>query len=349
VTGNVVTNGARYSAPRHGLGNAERHMVDLSVQIEIAGGLTWDRWKRIVPAVDRMGYRGLYVCDHFLAGSRSGAAPGGFVDSVEIMLAFTYLAAHSARLEFGSLVSPVSFRHPVWLARQAMALDDLSGGRMVLGVGAGWMEREHAAFGFELGDVKTRMRRFAEALQVIDLLVRRDEPVSFSGRFYTLQDARLLPRSPRPGGVRLLVGGAGPTRTLPLTARYANAWNSGPRSPEGYREVSTLLDELVAKAGRQPRDVRRTLMQQVICYRHESELDARLRHVAPNNPGLSGKALLEAMLARTPNVIAGSPAQVIDRMHDYAAAGVEEIMVQRLDLDDDEGLAIIAQDVLPHV
>ncbi len=318
-------------------------MVDLSVQIEIAGGLSWSRWKRIVPAVDRMGYRGLYICDHFLPGA------GGFADSVEIMLAFGYLADHSARLEFGSLVSPVSFRHPVWLARHAMALDDLSGGRMVLGVGAGWMEREHAMFGYELGDVKTRMARFSEALAVIDLLTRHEEPVSHSGRFYTLREGRLLPRSPRPGGVRLMIGGAGPKRTLPLTARYANAWNSGPRSPEGYKEVSTLLDELVVKAGRQPRDVRRTLMQQVICYRHESDLDARLRHVAPNHPGLSGKVLLDALLTRSPNVIAGSPAQVIDRIHDYAAAGVDEIMVQRIDPDDDEGLDIIAADVLPHL
>jgi alkanesulfonate monooxygenase SsuD/methylene tetrahydromethanopterin reductase-like flavin-dependent oxidoreductase (luciferase family) len=318
-------------------------MVALSVQIESAGGLTWARWKRIVRTVDRLGYRGLYVCDHFVP-------PGeGFADSVEITLAFGYLADHSARLEFGSLVSPVSFRHPVWLARDALALDDLSGGRMVLGVGAGWMEREHAMFGFALGDIKTRMARFAEALEVIALLTRHDEPVSFSGRFFTLQGARLLPRSPRPDGPRLLVGGAGPKRTLPLAARYADVWNVGPRSPAAFAESSRLLDGLVTEAGREPRDVRRTLMQQVICYRHESELDGRLRPVAARNPGVSGKALLDALLARSPNVIAGEPAQVIEQIHAYAAAGVEEIMVQRLDLDDDEGLQVIAEEVLPHV
>jgi alkanesulfonate monooxygenase SsuD/methylene tetrahydromethanopterin reductase-like flavin-dependent oxidoreductase (luciferase family) len=318
-------------------------MVALSVQIEIAGGLSWMRWKRIVPAADRMGYRGLYICDHFLPGG------SGYSDSVEITLAFAYLADHSARLEFGSLVSPVSFRHPVWLARDALALDDLSGGRMVLGVGAGWMEREHAMFGFELGDVKTRMARLAEALAVIDLLMRHEEPVSFSGRFYTLRDAKLLPRSPRPGGPRLMVGGAGPKRTLPLTARYADVWNTGGRSPEAFKEASTLLDDLAVKAGRQPQDIRRTLMQQIICYRHESELGGRLRHVASNNPGLSGKALLDALLVRSPHSIAGTPAQVIDQIHKYAAAGVDEIMVQRIDLDDDEGLQVIAEEVLPHV
>src|SRR5436309_9921230 len=164
-------------------------MVALSVQIEIAGGLSWERWKRIVPLVDRLGYRGLYVCDHFYP-------PGeGYADSVEINLAFAYLVTQSQRLEFGSLVAPVSFRDPRFLIRQAMHLDNLSGGRMVLGVGAGWMEREHNAFGYELGDKKTRLDRLAEALEVMTLLSRRDEPVSFEGRFFRLDGARILPRA----------------------------------------------------------------------------------------------------------------------------------------------------------
>src|SRR5690242_13594434 len=103
-------------------------MVELSVQIEMAGGLSWERWKRIVANVDRQGYRGLYCCDHFLPGGE------GFADSIDIYSAFTYLADRSARLEFGSLVSPVSFRDPIMLARQAQTLDNLSGGRCILGV-----------------------------------------------------------------------------------------------------------------------------------------------------------------------------------------------------------------------
>jgi alkanesulfonate monooxygenase SsuD/methylene tetrahydromethanopterin reductase-like flavin-dependent oxidoreductase (luciferase family) len=235
------------------------------------------------------------------------------------------------------------------LVRQAMALDDLSGGRFVLGVGAGWMEREHAAFGYELGDKATRMNRLAEALEIITLLSRRDEPVNFAGRFYHLREARLLPRSPRPGGVRLLVGGAGPRRTLPLTARYADAWNTGGRSPAAFREASTLLDEAIVKAGRRPGDVKRTLMQQVICYRNEAELGGRLRRLTVRQPGEAPAALLAALRERSPHTIAGSPAEVIEQIAAYAAAGVEEIMVQRLDLDDLDGLQIIAEEVLPHV
>lgn len=318
-------------------------MVELSVQLEMAGGLSWDRWKRLVAEADRLGYRGLYCCDHFLPSGQ------GYTDSVDIYLAFTYLATHSTRLEFGSLVSPVSFRDPVMLARDAMALDDLSGGRFILGVGAGWMEREHEAFGYDLGDKATRMNRFAEALQVIDLLTRGAEPVSFDGRFYHLKEALLLPRSPRPGGLRILVGGSGPHRTLPLTARYANAWNTGSRGPSAYQESSRRLDDLLLKAGRGPREVKRTLMQQVICYRDESELPGRVRHLTRGNPNLTPAEALAQLRERSPGVIAGRPAEVVDQIQAYAQAGVQEIMVQRLDLDDLEGLQIISEEVMPHV
>lgn len=321
-------------------------MVALSVQIEMAGGLSWARWKRLVQEVDRLGYVGLYCCDHFLP-------PGqGLADSVDIFLAFTYLADHSQRLEFGSLVCPVSFRDPVMLARQALALDNLSNGRMVLGVGAGWMEREHAMFGYELGDRTTRMARFSEAMKVIALLTRQDDPASFDGRFYHLRDAKLLPRSPRPTGPRLLVGGAGPKVTLPLTARYADAWNTGGASPASYRETSNRLDELVVKAGRDPRAVRRTLMQQIVCYRNEAELGRQLEWLAAGAPELRGQppaAFREFLRRRSPNAIVGSPAEVIEQIHAFGEAGVEEIMIQRLDLDDIEGLQIIAEEVLPHV
>lgn len=317
--------------------------MDLSVQIEMAGGLSWDRWKHLVAAVDRQGYRGLYCCDHFLP-------PGsGFADSIDIYSAFTYLADHSSRLEFGSLVSPVSFRDPVLLARDGLTLDNLSGGRFILGVGAGWMEREHTTFGYELGDKATRMARFSEAVKVIDLLTRHDEAVSFHGRFHHLSDARLLPRSPRPGGPRILVGGAGRTRTLPLTARYADVWNTGGASPDVYRETSGYLDELVAKAGREPKAVKRTLMQQVICYRNDAELAGRLRFHSTPFPGLSPAEVIAQIRGRSPNLISGSPGAVIEKIQAYQRAGVEEIMVQRFDLDDLEGLQVIAEEVRPHV
>jgi alkanesulfonate monooxygenase SsuD/methylene tetrahydromethanopterin reductase-like flavin-dependent oxidoreductase (luciferase family) len=318
-------------------------MVALSVQIESAGGLSWARWRRLVPEVERLGYRGLYCCDHFVPAQQ------GYADSIELGVAFTYLADHSSRLELGSLVAPVSFRDPVLLARQAMALDDLSGGRFVLGVGAGWMEREHAMFGYALGDRATRAARLGEALEVITRLTRSEEPVSFEGRFYALREAKLLPRSPRPGGPRLLVGGAGPRRTLPLTARYADAWNTGGGGPDAFRATSALLDDLILAAGRRPGDVRRTLMAPIVCYRSEAELGPRLRLQGAQNPGQSPTELLAMMRQRSPHLIAGPPDRVIEQVRAYGDAGVQELMVQRIDLDDLEGLQIIAEEVLPHV
>ena len=320
-------------------------MVALSVQIETAFGLSWPRWKRLVAETDRLGFKGLYCCDHFLPPPM---LRDGYADSVENVTAFTYGVTASQRLELGPLVSPVSWRDPVMLVRQAMALDDLSGGRFVLGVGAGWMEREHNAFGYQLGDKKTRMDRLAEALEVVTLLARNPEPVSFSGKFYNLSDAVLLPRSPRPEGVRIMVGGSGPTRTLPLAARYANVWNMG-GSSERYRESSTRLDELLVKRGRQPGDVHRTLMQQVICYRSERDVAGRVGHLAATQPGVSPSDLLKGLRERSPAVIVGMPDQVVEQIGAYAAAGVQELMVQRFDLDDVEGLQIIAEEVMPKV
>jgi alkanesulfonate monooxygenase SsuD/methylene tetrahydromethanopterin reductase-like flavin-dependent oxidoreductase (luciferase family) len=317
--------------------------MDLSVQIEIGGGLSWERWKRIVPLVDRLGYRGLYICDHYYAGD-------GYPDSVEINLAFAYLATQSDRLEFGSLVAPVSFRDPRFLVRQAMHLDALSGGRFILGVGAGWNEREHRSFGYELGDKKTRMDRLAEALELMTLLARSEEAVNFDGKFYRLENAKIMPRAARPGGPRIMVGGAGPQRTLPLTARYADVWNTGGnRGPDGYKEASDRLDELLIKRGRQPSDVRRTLMAQVVPFRNDAELELRMRARAASEPGKSAKELLAGMLERAPHSIVGSPAECVEKIKAFERVGVQEIMVQRMDLDDDEGIQLVAEEVMPHL
>ena len=223
-------------------------MVALSVQIETAGGLSWERWQRIVPLVERLGYRGLYLCDHF-------CPPGeGFADSVEITLAFAYLASRRPRLEFGSLVAPVSFRDPVFLVRQAMHLDNLSGDRMVLGVGAGWMEREHRAFGYELGDTRTRLDRLAEALEVMTLLARHEEPVSFGGRFYRLQDAESCPGQPgRPdrGSSSAAPAPGGRCRWPPATPTSGTPGRARPRRSPSPRRGWTSCSSRGAGSRRQ--------------------------------------------------------------------------------------------------
>ena len=319
-------------------------MVRLSVLVEGAHGLTWARWKEFVATTERLGFAGLYGSDHF---TLAGDPPDK--DSLELIVSLAYAADCSERLRLGQLVSPVSFRDPVMLTRQMLALDDLSGGRMVFGIGAGWNVREHAMFGYDLGAVKTRMDRFAEALEVITRLMRSDEPVSYAGTYYRLEAATLLPRPERPGGPPLLIGGGGPKRTLPLVARYADIWNAVMITPEALREKLTLLDSLIEKAGRQPRDVARTLMTPVYCGHSTAELahQASGRRASPALAALSDAALVEQQRGR--GAIVGTPAEVIKRIRIYEGLGIEEIMVQWFAQDDLDGLQIIADGVLPAV
>lgn len=274
--------------------------MDISLMIEGQMGLTWPRWQRIVAEAEDLGFAGIFRSDHFTNPSPPDS------ESLEMIVSLTYLASHTTRVHFGSLVAPLSFRNPMLLARQAAALDDLSGGRMILGLGAGWQEREHETFGFELGDVPTRIRRLTEGLEVITRLLNSDEPVSFDGQFYHLRNAILLPRPQRPGGPRILVGGNGPKRTLPLVAQYADIWNGVMMRPDQFRERMTILDTLLVKAGRQPGDVRRTMM-----YGQFQGYDT-----------------------------------LIDLLPEYAAAGMEEIMVQWLDLDNIDGLRSFARRIM---
>jgi len=275
--------------------------MDISLMIEGQMGLTWPRWQRVVAEAEELGFAGVYRSDHFINPNPPDS------DSLEMIVSLTYLASHTKRVHFGPLVAPLSFRNPTLLARQAAALDDLSSGRMILGLGAGWQEREHEVFGFDLGDVPTRLRRLTEGLEVITSLLKSDEPISYEGQFYRLRGATLLPRPQRPGGPRILVGGNGTQRTLPLVVRYADIWNGVFMRPDQFRERMTILDTLLAKAGRQPGDVRRTMM-----YGQFQGHDA-----------------------------------LIDLLPEYKEVGMEEIMVQWLDLDNIDALRSLARRLMP--
>lgn len=317
-------------------------MVDISLMIEGQNGLTWSYWKQLVAEAEALGFAGLFRSDHF-----TNARPPD-KDSLEMIVSLAYLAAHTQRLHFGSLVAPISFRHPALLARQAAALDDLSGGRMLLGLGAGWQEREHTLFGYELGDVSTRMARFEEGLEVITRLLRSDEPVSYSGRFFQLNGATLLPRPQRPGGPTILIGGNGVKRTLPLVARYATIWNAITLSPDAFHERCAHLDTLLHAAGRQPAEVRRTLMLPLLVASNEAELEQRVAW-RRNVPELADLPLEQAVtqIANSGRGLVGNAEQIAGQIAIYAQAGVDELMLQWFDLDDFAGLRGFAESVLP--
>ena len=308
-------------------------MIEVAIMLEGQHGLTWPRFQRIARAVEDLGFVGLYRSDHY-----TNAQPPD-MDSLELWVSLTWLASHTERIEFGPLVSPVSFRQPTMTVRMASAVDDLSNGRLHLGVGAGWQVREHTNYGWDLLDVKSRMDRFEEGLEVMTRLLNSDEPVDFSGEYYHVQEGILLPRPQRPGGPPILIGGNGPKRTLPLVAKYAQEWNAVYISPADVKERNVLLDELLAANGRQPNDLRRSLMTGCIFGRNEAEVAAKL---GPRN-------VTYEEVRKGARVAVGTGDQIVEQLGHWAEAGIYRVMLQWMDLDDLDGLEAMANSVLPQV
>jgi F420-dependent oxidoreductase-like protein len=301
-------------------------MLEIAIMIEGQNGLNWPRWQRIAAAVEDLGFAGLYRSDHFT----NAEAPD--IDSLECWSSLTWLASHTQRIEFGPLVSPVSFRAPALTARMAAALDDLSGGRLTLGMGAGWQEREHFLFGFDLLDKKSRFVRFEEGLEVITHLLKSDQPATFAGQYFQLRGASLLPRPQRPGGPRILVGGNGETRTLRLAARYADEWNAVFQTPAGFAHLSARLDDWLKAEGRKPEALRRSMMTGI--------------RFAPSRAGLESKLHGHSVEElRGDGLIVGVGQEIQPQLAKLEQAGVQRVMLQWMDLEDLEGLAALAKAV----
>ncbi len=296
-------------------------MLDVNLMIEGQDGVNWPRWQRIAHTVEEAGYAGLYRSDHFTNPD------DGHLDALELWTSLTWLATNTSRLSFGPVVAPVSFRDPRIAAWTAAAIDGLSPGRLRLGLGAGWMVREHEEWGFDLLDLDARFQRFTESLEVVTRLLREAGPVSFEGEFYTLNEAEIVPNPVGQNRIPIVIGGNGPRRTLPLAARYADEWNGVYLSLDGFRERTALLDDLLRKEGREPGDVRRTLMTRVIFGRNESQLAERLAGEDADELRAAGR-------------IVGTAEQIPAQMRALEDAGVEGIMLQWVDdLDDVEGIA----------
>jgi F420-dependent oxidoreductase-like protein len=304
-------------------------MLEIAIMIEGQNGLTWPRWQKIVRLVEDFGFIGLYRSDHF-----TNANPPD-KESLEMWVSLTWLASNTKRIEFGPLVSPISFRHPALTARVAAAVDDLSGGRLTLGLGAGWQEREHNLFGFDLMKPVERFNRFEEGLEVVTRLLRSDVPVSFMGKYFQLREALLLPRPQRTNGPRILIGGIGSKRTLPLTARFADEWNCIFSKPETFSTLNARLDDLLKAEGRDSTAVRRSMMTGCYFGRSDAVLKQKLES--------RGKRFDQL---RDNGVIVGTSSQVKDQLHELEQVGLQRVMLQWLDLDDLDGLEALAKSVL---
>jgi F420-dependent oxidoreductase-like protein len=303
-------------------------MTQIGIMIEGQDGLNWARWKRLLQAAEDFGYQCLFRSDHF-----TNANPPD-KDSLELWVSLTYAASHTKRIEFGPLVTPITFRHPSIIARMAAAISDLSGRRLVLGMGAGWQEREHRKFGVPFYDKATRLDMLEEGLEVVTRLLRSNRPANYAGKYFSLDDAQILPH-PELDGPPILVGGNGPTRTLPLVARFADEWNGVFINPETYHTRSLQLNEYLAEAGRQPGEVKRSLMTQVVFGKDDAGVQKRL----------NGRDAGQMIAAGN---IVGTASAVVEQIGRFVEAGVERFMLQWLDQDDIDGLEQMARDVLPQ-
>jgi F420-dependent oxidoreductase-like protein len=274
--------------------------------IEGQEDVTWDDWLALARACEEHGVEALFRSDHYL--SVEGHGERGSLDAWATISA---LAAVTRTVRLGTLVSPVTFRHPAELAKLVVTADHVSGGRVELGMGTGWLEAEHRAYGFPFPPLRDRMRELEEQLAVVTGMWA-DGPFSFEGRRHRLRDLDALPKPvqrPRPN---LIVGGWGGPRSLALAARFADEYNTIYKSPEECAEIRRALDDACREAGREP--IPLSLMTRWEAPTDEGELDA-----------------------------------AAERLRELAAAGVERAMLQYLEHRDVDAVEQIGRRVAPAV
>lgn len=318
--------------------------MKLGVMIEGQEGLTWERWRRIIDTADRLGFDSVWRSDHLF--SLSGPSDR---DCIALWPSLLEVANRSDRLTFGQLVSPVSFRDPVHLAIDSVAADELSGGRYIFGIGAGWNVPEHEAFGFPLLDLKDRFDRFEEALEVITLLWS-GEKVDYDGKYYRLRGAQSRPTPTRGTKVPTLIGGGGEKRTLRMVAKYADEWNITPTTVPDYEHKLEVLKRHCDDLGRDPDTITRSVMLGHLIGRNESELRQRasvFKTIFQAMADLDADEIISRYRDR--GMLVGSPEEIVEQIQARKAQGVERIMLQTHDQTDMEALELFASEVMPHI
>ncbi|MCA9851589.1 MAG: LLM class F420-dependent oxidoreductase [Dehalococcoidia bacterium] len=317
--------------------------MDLGVMIEGQEGLNWDRWRRIIRTTEDLGFESLFRSDHFF--SLSGPHDR---DALETFISFVLVAEESSRIRFGPLVSSMTFRHPSLLARMAAQIDLLSGGRFILGMGAGWNVPEHEAFGLPFPPVRERMDRLEEGIQVVRALWG-DGPVSFDGRYYQLKDAECFPK-PAQSPAPILVGGSGEKRTLRIVAKYADEWNAVGQTVEGYQHKNEVLLGHCDAVGRDASTIRRSMMCGFVIGRDEDGVRAHLARIGEALPMLTRgnpDEVLEGV--RNRGWLVGTTSEVVEQIKQREELGIQRIMLQHHAQADFDTLELIAKDVLPQV
>jgi F420-dependent oxidoreductase-like protein len=297
--------------------------MKLCLSVEIQEDMSYAAVLAVVQAAEAAGLHAALLAEHYIpsgVAERYPAGPGGSM-SPDAWIYLAALARDTRRIRLGTLVSPVTFRHPSVLAKMAATLDHLSQGRAELGLGAGWLEAEHAAYGFPFPPGPRRVDLVREQLRVISGLWTQD-PFSFHGEHYQLTDCRFTPRPVQRPHPPLIVGGQAGSKRLPrLAAGYASEYVLSFASPDECRAVRAGLDELCRTRGRDPRTLALGLFTALCLGESEAEVASRRRALLETNPQY---ARMEGSL---PAWLVGAPAAVGARLRAYADAGVRRVFV----------------------
>ncbi len=281
-----------------------RRPIRVGIQLpEVERVVRWPEYVALAKAAEDVGFDTLWLGDHLLYRYGDGSTRGPW----EVWTILSALAASTSRIRLGPLVASTAFHAPAMLAKLAATVDEVSGGRLILGLGAGWNETEFRAFGFPFDH---RISRFEEAFTIIRTLLR-EGAIDFDGRFFQARDAVLLPASTRPGGPPLMVGSIGP-RMLEITLPHVNAWNvwyaETGNSPAGLEPHLRRVDEISRKVGRDPAEIERTAA------------------VLVRLPEGKGRVMGDTTQAGVPP-FQGSPMELASLLREYAALGVAEVQL----------------------
>lgn len=306
--------------------------MDLRIFVEPQQGATYDQQLAVAQRAEALGFDAFFRSDHFLKMGDVSGLPG----PTDSWVTLGAIARETSTIRLGTLVTSATFRHPGMLAVQVAQVDQMSGGRVELGIGAGWYDDEHRAYGIPFPPMGERFDRLTEQLEVITGLWSTPEGETFShdGRWWPVQDSPALPKpaqSPPP----VIIGGFGPKRTPALVARFAAEYNVPFADVDTTAGLQQNIDAACEAAGRDPSTVLRTAAQVVCCGTDEAEIARRAASI--------GREVEEL---RT-NGMAGTPEELVAKLERFAEAGMRRIYLQVLDLDDLAHLDLIAEQVLP--
>ena len=306
----------------------------LCLMIEGQEGVTWDDWMALAAATEDSGLEGLFRSDHYLSIGGEGRS------SLDAWTTLAGLAVRTERIQLGTMVSPATFRHPAVLAKSVVTVDHISNGRAELGIGAGWYEDEHRAYGFPFADTKTRMAVLEEQIEIV-AKSWREGPFDLRGEHYTIEDLDALPKpvsKPRPN---LIVGGSGGPRSIELCARWADEYNTVSPTLDEIKSRRKLLERAWESAGRDPGDLVFSAMTGGVVGSDQNEVRARARALMDQN-GESGSEDDWLERARRTQVI-GTVDEVVDRIGGLSEAGLDRIMLQHLMHTDVEMVAVLGE------